>query len=177
MPQLCNTLANLTQNPRPISCLDVWFFDLSPDRKLVAGRHLLTTFQQKANFEVLCHYFSSKQRDKIPYVIKLHEEKNAGNSSKWLMVFSYLVLRSNLPLVTFAPLVSNQVLPPSILYSTLRPGNATFVLRTPSTTLKTGKEKTRVWICFWLLGIFIIHQVWQAWRKNVSLYYVKVHLY
>ena len=44
MPELYSTLANLTQNSRPNSCLDVRFFDLSPDRKLVAGRHLVKTF-------------------------------------------------------------------------------------------------------------------------------------
>ena len=43
MPEPCSILANLTQNPRSTACLDVRFFDLPPDRKLVAGWHLVKT--------------------------------------------------------------------------------------------------------------------------------------
>lgn len=58
------------------------------------------------------------------------------SQGKPCLKLAHLVLKSNLPLMTAALLGSNQLRPPSVLHSIVRPGNATFVTRTPLTTLK-----------------------------------------
>lgn len=58
------------------------------------------------------------------------------SQGKTCLKLAHLVLKSNLPLMTVALLGSNQLRPPSVLHSTVRPGNATFVTSTPLTILK-----------------------------------------